>query len=67
MNVSKIKLRERKWSAPHEKIEMILLSHLADSNRGPSLYESAALPAELRWQKLRIEIYQGNTCCTKNL
>ena len=26
-----------------------LLSHLPDSNRGPSLYESAALPTELRW------------------
>ena len=25
-------------------------SHLPDSNRGPSLYKSVALPAELRWQ-----------------
>lgn len=26
-------------------------SHLADSNRGPSLYKSVALPAELRWRE----------------
>ncbi len=25
-------------------------SHLPDSNRGPSLYKSVALPTELRWQ-----------------
>ena len=25
------------------------VSHLPDSNRGPLLYESIALPAELRW------------------
>ncbi len=27
-----------------------VLSHLADSNRRPADYESAALPAELRWR-----------------
>ena len=27
-----------------------ILSHLPDSNRGPLLYESTALPAELRWR-----------------
>ncbi len=30
----------------------VLLSHLRGSNSGPLLYESIALPTELRWQSL---------------
>src|SRR3990172_10157576 len=29
----------------------LLMSHLRGSNSGPQLYESCALPTELRWQK----------------
>lgn len=32
---------------------MPCLSHLRESNSGPLLYESIALPAELRWQPVR--------------
>ena len=38
---------------------VIDLSHLPDLNRGPLLYESIALPAELRWRlvgRVRVEL-----------
>ena len=35
------------------------MSHLADSNRGPSLYKSVALPTELRWLKALLSAYRA--------
>ena len=45
-------------SKVHSLLRNSSVSHLPDSNRGPSLYKSVALPAELRWRKLGIPILQ---------
>ncbi len=36
------------------------MSHLADSNCGPTLYESVALPTELRWHVFVSGIRESN-------
>lgn len=46
------------------------VSHLPGSNRGPSLYKSVALPAELRWRNIIIilekVIREDKHCCILN-
>jgi hypothetical protein len=38
------------------RVSISLWSHLGDSNPGPLLYESTALPAELRWRMARCKM-----------